>query len=72
MRMEIIGILLEKIYVSSDTYVQKSRILIANGGEYRELGTENLDECIRCLSDAISTLVSCIYFDALSFCVASF
>ncbi|KAL3538573.1 hypothetical protein ACH5RR_001939 [Cinchona calisaya] len=55
-RMEIIDILLEKIYVSTDTYVQKSRLLIAKGAELREFGIENLDACIQCLSDAISTL----------------
>ncbi|XP_027157654.1 separase [Coffea eugenioides] len=56
MRMKIIGILLEKIYISSDTYVQRSRILITKGEEYRELGIESLDECIQCLCDAILLL----------------
>ncbi|CAI9103911.1 OLC1v1002504C4 [Oldenlandia corymbosa var. corymbosa] len=59
MRMEIIEILLEKLYGSNDTCVEKSRVLIAKAGELRDLGSENLDECFQCLSEAISILEMC-------------
>lgn len=58
MCMEIIDTLLEKVHVSNDSLVQRSRALIAKGGELRALGVERLDECIQHLSEAISALVS--------------
>lgn len=58
MRMEVIDTLLEKVYISSDNCVHKSRILIAKGGELRASGVEKLEECIEHLSEAISILVN--------------
>ncbi|CAK9151202.1 unnamed protein product, partial [Ilex paraguariensis] len=56
MRMDIIGILLEVVYVMKDSCLQKSQILLTKGRELRACGIKGLDECIPCLSAAISTL----------------
>ncbi|CAH9139462.1 unnamed protein product [Cuscuta epithymum] len=54
MRLKIISILLEKVYATEDTYLQKSRVLIAKSEELRGQGI--CRDCIWCLSEAISTM----------------
>ncbi|KAL3814465.1 hypothetical protein ACJIZ3_015733 [Penstemon smallii] len=56
MQMKIIDILLEEIYVTKETNIKKSRILIEKGKLLRAHGLARLDDCIQCLSDAILTL----------------
>ncbi|KAL6494538.1 hypothetical protein OROGR_031338 [Orobanche gracilis] len=56
MRMKIIGVLLEEVYVTKDTCIAKTKILIEKGKVLRAHGVARLDECIQCLSEAISTL----------------
>ncbi|XP_057803899.1 separase isoform X2 [Salvia miltiorrhiza] len=56
MKMKVINVLLEEIYVTKDSIVKKCRVLIQKAKSLRALGLERLDECIQCLSDAVSTL----------------
>ncbi|XP_024980177.1 separase [Cynara cardunculus var. scolymus] len=56
MQTTITNILLEEIYSTKDSCLQKSRILIAKGMESRACGVEGLNGCINYLSEAISTL----------------
>ncbi|KAL7205879.1 hypothetical protein ACSBR2_018738 [Camellia fascicularis] len=56
MQMDIIAVLLAEVYVSDDSCLQKSKILIAKGRELRACGIEGLNDCIQCLSEAISTM----------------
>ncbi|KAL7119495.1 hypothetical protein ACP275_02G066600 [Erythranthe tilingii] len=56
MRLQIIDILLEEFYIAKDSNLKKSRILIEKGKVLRVHGLARLDECVQCLSDAISTL----------------
>ncbi|KAG8368750.1 hypothetical protein BUALT_Bualt15G0078400 [Buddleja alternifolia] len=58
MQMKIITILLEDVYVTKDSNLNKSRILMEKGKLLRAHELAPLDECIQCLSDAISTLKS--------------
>lgn len=58
MKMNVISVLLEEIYVTKDNTVRKCGILIEKAKSLRAQGVEKLDECIQCLSDVISTLVS--------------
>ena len=58
MQMDIIGLLLSEVYISHDSFLQKSKILVAKGRELRACGMEGLNGCIECLSEAISTIVS--------------
>lgn len=58
MKMKVINVLLEEIYVTKDSIMKKCRVLIQKAKLLRDLGLERLDECIQCLSDAVSTLVS--------------
>ncbi|KAI8003810.1 Separase [Camellia lanceoleosa] len=62
MQMDIIAVLLEEVYVSDDSRLQKSKILIAKGRELGACGIEGLNDCIQCLSEAISTMVSKLEF----------
>jgi len=64
--MHIIDILLEDVHVTKDSCFQKSRILIAKGRALRALGAEGLNDCIQCLSEAISTMVTYVYFSSAS------
>ncbi|KAL3620880.1 hypothetical protein CASFOL_035792 [Castilleja foliolosa] len=61
MQMEIIGVLLEEVYVTKDSNVMKSKILIEKGKVLRAHGIARLDECIQCLSEAILTLNSFLH-----------
>ncbi|KAL8258352.1 hypothetical protein R6Q59_030393 [Mikania micrantha] len=56
MQLTISNILLEDIYSKKDSYLHKSRILIAKGRESRAHGVEGLNECIEFLSEAIFTM----------------
>ncbi|XP_059463278.1 separase isoform X5 [Corylus avellana] len=56
MQMKIIGILLKDVYITPDTCLQKSRILVRKGRGLRVCGIEGLKDCIQCLSDSISTI----------------
>ncbi|KAF5943040.1 hypothetical protein HYC85_020682 [Camellia sinensis] len=56
MQMDIIAVLLAEVYVSDDSCLQKSKILVAKGRELRACGMEGLNDCIQCLSEAISTM----------------
>ncbi|XP_073125634.1 separase isoform X2 [Henckelia pumila] len=58
MRMKIIEVLLEEVYVTKYHNLEKSRLLIEKGRVLRALGLEFLEECTKCLSSAISMLKS--------------
>lgn len=60
MRMNILDILLEEVYVART--IQRSRILILKGRELRACGVERLNDCVACLSEAISIMVCYDYF----------
>ncbi|XP_061982544.1 separase [Populus nigra] len=55
MQMEVIDILLKDVYVT-DSHLQKSRVLIRKGRALRSCGSEGLEDCIQCLSEAISLI----------------
>lgn len=55
--MQIIDILLQKVYHSS-LCLQRSIILVKKGMLLRTSGIEGLDNCIHCLSEAIESAVS--------------
>ncbi|KAK6156938.1 hypothetical protein DH2020_011186 [Rehmannia glutinosa] len=46
MQMKIIGVLLEEVYVTKDSNLKKSKILIEKGKVLRAHGVARLDECI--------------------------
>ncbi|XP_020551646.1 separase [Sesamum indicum] len=58
MRMRIIDVLLEEVYITNDSDVKKSKILIEKAKVLRANGLARLDDCVQCLSNAISTLNS--------------
>lgn len=58
MQWDIIGILLQDVYVAPDCCLQKSRILVKKARVLRVGGIEGLKNCIQCLSDSISMIVS--------------
>lgn len=62
MQMQIIDILLQDVYVTPDSWLQKSRILVRKGRVLRLYGIKGLKDCIHCLSEAISSLVSHLDF----------
>lgn len=69
MQMEVIDILLKDVYVT-DSHLQKSRVLIRKGRALRSRVSEGLEDCIQCLSKAISVIVSflaSLMFIALTF-----
>ncbi|KAJ6942111.1 separase [Populus alba x Populus x berolinensis] len=55
MQMEVIDTLLKDVYVT-DSHLQKSRVLIRKGRALRSCGSEGLEDCIQCLSEAISVI----------------
>ncbi|KAJ6704493.1 hypothetical protein OIU85_030317 [Salix viminalis] len=55
MQMEVIDILLKDVY-ATDSHLQKSRVLIRKGRALRSRGSEGLEDCIQCLSKAISVI----------------
>jgi len=58
MQIKIIDILLQDFYFTQDCYLERSRILLKKGRSLRTSGHEGLTDCIRCLSEAISIIVS--------------
>ncbi|KAK4438264.1 Separase [Sesamum alatum] len=58
MRMKIIDVLLEEVYITKDSNLKKSKILIEKAKILRAHGLARLNECVQCLSNAISTLNS--------------
>ncbi|XP_047976121.1 separase isoform X2 [Salvia hispanica] len=58
MKMKVINVLLEEIYVTKESIVEKCRVLIQKAISLRALGLEQLDKGIQCLSDAVSTLLT--------------
>ncbi|KAL4573492.1 hypothetical protein LXL04_020300 [Taraxacum kok-saghyz] len=58
MQMSITDILLEEIYTRKDSYLQRSRILLAKERESRAYGVDGLNDCIKYLSEAISIMQS--------------
>ncbi|KAJ0007712.1 hypothetical protein Pint_29731 [Pistacia integerrima] len=53
-QMKIISILLQNVYNTEDSGLQKSRILLKKARTLRAMGREFLKDCIHCLSEAIS------------------
>ncbi|KAJ8572578.1 hypothetical protein K7X08_009089 [Anisodus acutangulus] len=60
MCLKIIGLLLQEVYVSKDSYLQRCRTLIVKGEVLRARGFQYLKDCIQCLSEAIATVESSI------------
>ncbi|KAL8478593.1 hypothetical protein ACS0TY_030468 [Phlomoides rotata] len=56
MKMKVISILLKEVYVTKDSILKKCGVLIEKAKSLRAHGSACMDECIQCLSDAISTL----------------
>ncbi|KAM1392417.1 hypothetical protein ACFX2I_019995 [Malus domestica] len=56
MQMKIIDFLLKDVYVTPNSWLQKSRILLKKGRALRLSGSKGLKDCIQCLSDAICLL----------------
>ena len=61
MQMRLFNILLQDVYITKDSHLEKSRILIKKGKALRACGTEGLKDCIDCFSEAISAIVSSIF-----------
>ncbi|KAF3435151.1 hypothetical protein FNV43_RR22238 [Rhamnella rubrinervis] len=59
MQMKIIVYLLQDVYVTSDSWLQKSRILVRKGRMLRCYGNDGLKDCIQCLTEAITLLETC-------------
>lgn len=57
MQMKISSILLQSVYNSRNSCLQRARILLRKGRALRARGTEGLKDCIQCLSEAICVLV---------------
>lgn len=62
MQMKTLNNLLQEVYVTQDSYLQKSRILISKGRAFRAHGFEGLKDCLECLSEAIFILVSWSFY----------
>ncbi|KAK4739682.1 hypothetical protein R3W88_003379 [Solanum pinnatisectum] len=58
MCLKIIALLLQEVYVSKDSYLQRCRSLIVKGEVLRARGFQYLKDCIQCLSEAIATVES--------------
>ncbi|CAN4110641.1 unnamed protein product [Withania somnifera] len=58
MCLKIIGLLLQEVYVSKDSYLQRCRFLIVKGEVLRARGYQYLKDCSQCLSEAIATVES--------------
>ncbi|KAM1331968.1 hypothetical protein TB1_043623 [Malus domestica] len=56
MQMKIIDFLLKDVYVTPNSWLQKSRIILKKGRALRLSGIRGLKDCIQCLSDAICLL----------------
>nr|XP_011462140.1 PREDICTED: separase [Fragaria vesca subsp. vesca] len=58
MQMQIINILLQDVYVTPDSWLQKAKILVRKGRWLKLYGINGLKDCICCLTEAITLLVS--------------
>ncbi|XP_020532873.1 separase isoform X2 [Jatropha curcas] len=56
MQNEIIDIILQNVYVTQDSYLERARILIRKGRALRTHGFEGSEDCVQCLSEAISII----------------
>ncbi|KAJ8471851.1 hypothetical protein OPV22_026194 [Ensete ventricosum] len=56
MELKVMDFLLKDVYTSKDYNLQRSRVLITKGRAFRTHGTEGLNNCLECLSEAISVL----------------
>ncbi|XP_038681739.1 separase isoform X2 [Tripterygium wilfordii] len=65
MQTEIMDYLLQFVYVTRDSVLQKSRILLRRGRAFRACGIEGLKSCIQCLSEAIS-IINDMYVETCS------
>lgn len=61
MQMRIFNILLQDVYITEASCLQKAKILIRKGKVLKICGTEGLKDCIHCFSEAISIMVSSIF-----------
>ncbi|XP_062077222.1 separase isoform X2 [Humulus lupulus] len=57
MQMKIIGHLLEELCVTSESWLQRSKILMIKGRTLRLNGMHCLKDCIQCMSEAISLIL---------------
>lgn len=64
MCLKIITLLLQEVYISKDSYLQKCRTLIVKGEVLRARGFQYLKDCLQCLSEAIATIVSHLFVSA--------
>ena len=58
MQLKVIDTLLYDVLTTEEYNLERSRILVRKGRALRTRGIEGLNDCIRCLRDAISLLVS--------------
>ncbi|XP_022748574.1 separase isoform X3 [Durio zibethinus] len=56
MQIKVIDLLMQDVYATEDSPLQKARILIRKGRALRANGIEALKDCMRCLSEAISIM----------------
>jgi separase len=56
MQIRVIDVLLDKIYYSEEHCLQRSRFLIRKAGALRACGAQNIESCLKSLSEAISLL----------------
>ena len=58
MQIRVIDVLLDKIYYLEEHCLQRSRFLVRKAGALRACGVQNIESCLKSLSEAISLLVS--------------
>lgn len=58
LQMKILSTLLRDVYIAPDHRVEKARVLMKKARALRSCETVCLEDCIQCLSEAISTMVS--------------
>lgn len=72
MQIKITDILLQDIYITPDSCFQKAQTLVRKGKALRICGTGVLRDCIQCLSDAITIMVSflvlLVSFSSILYC----
>ncbi|XP_039791546.1 separase-like isoform X3 [Panicum virgatum] len=56
MQIRVIDVLLDKIYYSEEHCLQRSRFLVRKAGALRACGVQNIESCLKSLSEAISLL----------------
>ncbi|XVE94021.1 hypothetical protein REPUB_Repub01dG0244400 [Reevesia pubescens] len=58
MQIKVIDLLMQDVFATEDSPLQKARILIRKGRALRANGIEALKDCFQCLSEAISIMKS--------------